>query len=143
MDHNIKLPRTRTYLLLEYMVFQLVWSVEPLSWHFSPPIFAQGKVGTVINDYVRCEHLKIIELPAQRKTHQLIIEACVFTFVTKQRLDAYYRNDPKKYGLNVKLLKSWKWLFWASTLLVVSARFYGNKIHKKSHSSSSSLKFLI
>ena len=41
------------------------------------------------------------ELPAQRETLQLIIIAVVFRFAVKQRKNAYYRNDPKKYGRSV------------------------------------------
>ena len=43
-----------------------------------------------------------LKLHAQRKTLQLIIEVVVRVFVETQRRDAYYRNDPSKYGLNVK-----------------------------------------
>ena len=76
-----------------------VVETKPLSWHFSPPVSTQGSEGTVINGRSKCEHFDAAALPAQRKTHQLIIEAIEFNFVTVQRLDAYYRKDPKKYGL--------------------------------------------
>ena len=39
------------------------------------------------------------KLHAQRKALQLIIEVVVRVFVETQRRDAYYRNDPSKYGL--------------------------------------------
>ena len=40
-----------------------------------------------------------IQFPAQRKTEQLIIMAVGICFATEQRKNAYYRNDPIKYGL--------------------------------------------
>ena len=39
------------------------------------------------------------KLHAQRKALQLIIGVVVRVFVKSQRRDAYYRNDPSKYGL--------------------------------------------
>ena len=45
-----------------------------------------------------CEPCRI-QLHAQRRTLQLIIEVVVRVFVETQRRDAYYRNDPSKYGL--------------------------------------------
>ena len=41
----------------------------------------------------------ILQLHAQRETLQLIIGVVVCVFVETQRRDAYYRNDPSKYGL--------------------------------------------
>ena len=43
-----------------------------------------------------------VKLHAQRRTHQLIIRAVVRVFVETQRRDAYYRNDPSKYGLEMR-----------------------------------------
>ena len=42
-----------------------------------------------------------LQLHAQREALNLIIEVVVRVFVETQRRDAYYRNDPKKYGLRV------------------------------------------
>ena len=42
------------------------------------------------------------QLHAQRKALQLIIEVVVCVFVETQRRDAYYRNDPSKYGLEFR-----------------------------------------
>ena len=39
-------------------------------------------------------------LPAQKKTLRLIIVVVIVVYVGEQRRDTYYRNDPKKYGLN-------------------------------------------
>ena len=39
------------------------------------------------------------QLPAQKTILQLIIMAVVFRVAVKQRKNAYYRNDPEKYGL--------------------------------------------
>ena len=41
------------------------------------------------------------DLPAQKATLQLIIMAVEIRFAVKQRKNAYYRNDPKKYGLEL------------------------------------------
>ena len=40
------------------------------------------------------------KLHAQETVHQLIIVASGCAFVWDRRLDAYYRNDPSKYGLD-------------------------------------------
>ena len=42
------------------------------------------------------------QLHAQRKALQLIIEVVVCVFVETQRRDAYYRNNPSKYGLELR-----------------------------------------
>ena len=39
-------------------------------------------------------------LPAQKKALPLIIVVANVVYVREQRRDTYYRNDPKKYGLN-------------------------------------------
>ena len=44
----------------------------------------------------------VLQLHAQRETLQLIIGVVVCVFVETQRRDAYYRNDPSKYGLAEK-----------------------------------------
>ena len=59
-----------------------------------------------------------VQLPAQRTTLQLIIMACGFDFATEQRKDAYYRNDPKKYGLNILVELLFNSLFEGYNLLV-------------------------
>ena len=71
---------------------------QPLSCHLSPP----SRIFSTENGHqgIPClvEDLEI-QFPAQRKTQQLIIMAVGICFATEQRKNAYYRNDPIKYGL--------------------------------------------
>ena len=78
---------------------------QPLSW-CNPPL----SISKRRKDVHQCEKTSIMtiesshKLHAQRKALQLIIVVSVCAFVEEQRRDAYYRNDPSKYGLNLVLI---------------------------------------
>ena len=65
---------------------------------------AKGGKGTVINRRrpVAMNDKVYDVLRAQRWTLRIVITVDGVVFVRVQRRDAYYRNDPSKYGLNFK-----------------------------------------
>ena len=75
------------------------------------------------------------KLHAQRKALQLIIGVVVRVFVKSQRRDAYYRNDPSKYGLTEnwsssiiyqQMIEKYLWLHGITAIIAAVIEQYTN-----------------
>ena len=76
------------------------WENEPLwMWVLPPDIPKNNKErwSMITRSHYKSDTSNL--LPAQKKALRLIIVATNVVFVREQRRDTYYRNDPKKYGL--------------------------------------------
>ena len=92
-DGDLFLKGSHFYLNL------LVFMEEPLSWRSLPPIQLR-RVGRNGHQWPPSLFRKTLtEFPAQKTTLQLIIMTTLGCFAAEQRKNAYYRNDPIKYGL--------------------------------------------
>ena len=110
MNENIKMNSAE-------FEFRLHWMAAPVSLsHILEFTFnrsecdhliqfsTKGGKGTVINRRrpIAMKDIACDVLRAQRWTLRIVITVDGVVFVRVQRRDAYYRNDPSKYGLNSK-----------------------------------------
>ena len=72
---------------------------KPLSWQFTPPEVAMTSRTFIKQMRINQKTDLQLQLHAQSEQLNLIIVVEMCVYVKEQRRDAYYRNDPKKYGL--------------------------------------------
>ena len=79
----------------------LLFIRKPLSWQFTPPEVAMTSRTFIKQMRINQKTDLQLQLHAQSEQLNLIIVVEMCVYVKEQRRDAYYRNDPKKYGLGL------------------------------------------
>ena len=74
---------------------------KPLSWQFTPPEVAMTSRTFIKQMRINQKTDLQLQLHAQSEQLNLIIVVEMCVYVKEQRRDAYYRNDLKKYGLDL------------------------------------------
>ena len=92
---------------MEYLnhLRELICIGKPLSWQFTPPEVAMTSRTFIKQMEINRKKDLQLQLHAQSEQLNLIIVVEMCVYVKEQRRDAYYRNDPKKYGLSLELLQ--------------------------------------